>query len=585
MTILSGGKFLKNEQETLQQANIKPSLLIYLKSNPSSSTSTTTATSTNTTTTNASSTTTNANQTQKEDIEKVQQLTQPPKENRLDQIRRAAIEMAKRNNGGQSQYEQYHFVLEDQNGNKIHLPEMERESLVIGMVLQKKSLEFLKRNQYSEAYECLQVADAEFRKVSPQLITMIDNYATLLIDIVWCMFKLQDPNMMYDAIQRLQLAENILVKSHGPNFERLLTIQRGAFTQRSLYCKLYLLKGIICYEMGDLNASEKYLMQSSTEYNKLVTDPNMVEQLIGMGFTYNESRHALRSFSNLEQSIQFILEKREEKMKRRMEEEERRRERRQQFALGRTLKGNLVDMKLLQQLTTVFNQVDYDCVVEALIRSDNDDLAATQLLTSQLDDLQFYAEERIHGRFVNYERVYDLVQMGFQLDQIVYALKKHYNKTAPAIDDIMNGKAIPKIASKDLDDIAKFVITKATGGVLGAGGAVTETTDAEGDSQMSEQDAEEHPPAADSIFDQQPHGDDEEGDEEDDQDEEDGEEEEPQTPLDKLFAKKEETIDDIIDEEIIDTFHGGDSQTMGSADDDFKDELAALESYMSKLKK
>ncbi|EFC37332.1 predicted protein [Naegleria gruberi] len=595
VTIINGGKFLKNDDETLADAKVKASVLVYLKKQPASSSaaSSTSTTATTITSNSTSSNTVNNNSTTNSTVGNnspppVQQQQsivdkQLEQARRLEKIKLAALEMAKRSNGGDSRYEQYHFVLEDQNGNKIRLPESEREALVVGMILQQKSEEFIKKKQYREAFDCLQVADEAFKKLPIELLSMIDNYATLLIDIVWVMYKLKDPTMLFDAIQRLQLAEKILKASHGENLERLMTIQGGKFAQFPLYCKLSLLKGIICLEVDDKSSAKVYLEKANQDYKKLVLDPTLIEQVVGMGFTYKEARKALKECQgNVENALTAIIEKRELAKRREMEEFERKQDRKKQLAFGNTKNGKLVDMKLLKALHSVFSQLDEETIAEAIKMADNDELVSTQLLCDPqtLEELAYKVEENIHHRYVDYEQVYNLCMLGFEMQSVVFALKKAQGMgnrgkiEEIAVDMIINGKAKPKIQSKDLDDIAAYIIKKSTSGTLLSQPATTgESASSEvpnsQDSMLDEgEDDQQFPPEGASSINAQ---EDDEYSEEDDEDEQ-----EPNTPLDDVFKKKQE-MEDIIDEEIVESFYNS------QQDDDYADEMEALNLYLSKL--
>ncbi|KAG2370609.1 hypothetical protein C9374_011783 [Naegleria lovaniensis] len=616
LTLLSGGKFLKNDSESLADAKIKNSLLIYLKASEGNNSSTNVnissptnlhhqTTSTTTSPTVVSSphqqqptspnsgskpstlTTTTTSPVTSPSLPSSSSGGNPHHHaqiSRLEKVRQAALEMAKRANGGDSQYEQYHFVLEDQNGKKVHLPEWEREALVMGMILQKKSEEYLKKKQFENAFDCLKVADESFRKLSPQLLSIVDNYATLLIDYVWCMYKLQDPSMLFDAIQRLQLAEKILKQAHGENLERLLNLQQGRFSQRALYAKLSLLKGIICTEIGDKENAKVYLQQSQNDYNKLRIDPTLVDQLVNMGFSTDEARKALRNCDgNVEMALSYILEKREIAKQKRMEEMERKQQRKKQLVYGKTKNGKLVDMKLLQALSKVFPHVDTEVVVEALIQSNNDELVSTQLLCNEqtLEDLSFQAEKRVHRRVVDYNLVHKLCMLGFPLENVAFALKKAASQSSPttleqiAVDLLVNGKAIPRIPSDDLNSLASFIIKKSTENtILAQPPTSTTSNDNNPNTNLESQDSmfdegEDEDTNHDTIFDQ-PQGQ-EAGTTDDDQ----SEEEEPRTPLDNVFN---ETMEDIIDEEIVNTFYSKDDES-----NLLSDEIQALELYLSKL--
>lgn len=54
---------------------------------------------------------------------------------------------------------------------------------------------------------------------------MVDNYAILCLDVVWCYLRLQSVNSLPDAERRLRLADEGFRRSYGRNFERLAKIR------------------------------------------------------------------------------------------------------------------------------------------------------------------------------------------------------------------------------------------------------------------------------------------------------------------------------------------------------------------------
>jgi hypothetical protein len=68
----------------------------------------------------------------------------------------------------------------------------------------------MRSKEYREALDMYTVSDEEFRKLSPTLIDMVDNYAYLNVDMVWCMYQLQDPELLFNAKHRLNMAQNML---------------------------------------------------------------------------------------------------------------------------------------------------------------------------------------------------------------------------------------------------------------------------------------------------------------------------------------------------------------------------------------
>lgn len=56
---------------------------------------------------------------------------------------------------------------------------------------------------------------------------MVDNYALLNLDIVWCYLHLQSFQYLSDAESRLKICETSLIRAYGSNFERLSTVKEA----------------------------------------------------------------------------------------------------------------------------------------------------------------------------------------------------------------------------------------------------------------------------------------------------------------------------------------------------------------------
>ena len=76
--------------------------------------------------------------------------------------------------------------MEDQDGNAIHLPPDERNSLMTALAFHEKGKAALKREVYSEALIYLLEADNEYKNCRSSLLGSVDNYALLNLDIAWC---------------------------------------------------------------------------------------------------------------------------------------------------------------------------------------------------------------------------------------------------------------------------------------------------------------------------------------------------------------------------------------------------------------
>jgi hypothetical protein len=430
--VLCGGKFLKDDTVTLQASNVKSSTKILILRRPTED--------------NNASTTSSSSQPITTPIQQEEQ-----KIKRLQRIRRAAEEMARREGGGTSRNERYHMVLENQNGEKVRLPRDQTQRLMTGMCMQKIGQSFMKKKEYRDALDCFEMADEEWRLVDPQIMSTVDNYANLNIDLVWTMYQMKDLGALNAAKSRLTIAQQILERAHGKNQERLLQIRNGFSPELILYARLHLLQAIVAYHDNNYREAQQLLWKSEFELKNLVLEPHLVDGLIQMGFSEQESKEALRaSRKNVENSINFILQQREIKEKRRQEDRKRREERREQLRIGVTSDGSLVNIQTLNQLTKM--GYDRDLVIEALKLTNNHEDNTQFLLLNQKDMLEGCAEKTIWKRLTDITKLTELLNMGFDLHLCHFALKKTNNVLDQAVNLLIEGRVNPQTLQTNLHD-------------------------------------------------------------------------------------------------------------------------------------
>lgn len=95
--------------------------------------------------------------------------------------------------------------IEDQDGNLIHIPPVEKKAIMMALAIHEKGRAALRRNAFNEALIFLLEADNEFKFCNSQLLQAVDNYALLNLDIVWCYIMLKVPLFMLFTIIRLQI--------------------------------------------------------------------------------------------------------------------------------------------------------------------------------------------------------------------------------------------------------------------------------------------------------------------------------------------------------------------------------------------
>ncbi|KAF7708880.1 hypothetical protein HF521_017937 [Silurus meridionalis] len=199
----------------------------------------------------------------------------------------------------------------DQKGNPIQIP------------LDKK-----KQKEYNEALFYLLQAEDEFRKCNSALLTTVDNYAVLQLDIVWCYRALEALSCLTDCKQRLQQAENCFLKCYGEGQTRLQKIKGNTGGEGVLFLRLYLLQSLLVYLDGKENQAITKLKQSEELYNQLSLDQEKMNQLLSMGFTEQDARLGLRACrGNVEAAVMHITLRRAEREEIKQRERNKRRQR------------------------------------------------------------------------------------------------------------------------------------------------------------------------------------------------------------------------------------------------------------------
>eukprot|EP00486_Rosalina_sp_Unknown_P005938 CAMPEP_0201569454 /NCGR_PEP_ID=MMETSP0190_2-20130828/11117_1 /ASSEMBLY_ACC=CAM_ASM_000263 /TAXON_ID=37353 /ORGANISM="Rosalina sp." /LENGTH=743 /DNA_ID=CAMNT_0047991755 /DNA_START=88 /DNA_END=2315 /DNA_ORIENTATION=+ len=335
----------------------------------------------------------------------------------IQEIKAAAEKLAQRDNDGYDWNAQYYFELEDQHGNKVKIPDEQRQALIVGMTLHEKGKKFKKEKKYKDAIFIMNLAFESFSKVDRQFLQCIDNYGLLALEIVWCYYLDQDEHNLSSAGKWLQIAEFGLEQAHGKNMERLKQIRSqtnvgaasGDFIpELALYVRLNILRGIQSFYNGDLNGAQTHLMKAEMDMRKLqISDLDLVK-LESMGFTHKESRRALRFCNgNIDGAINHIYNKRDELERKRKAEIKRAADRRLQKKYGATKNGKFVDLTLLDQLQGM--GVEKEIAIEALRQTDN---AGEDTLNLCLDpERKGILASTLYSRFMNDEFIWKIEQV------------------------------------------------------------------------------------------------------------------------------------------------------------------------------
>lgn len=292
----------------------------------------------------------------------------------------------------------------DQKGNPLKIPRQEKKALILAMGFHEKGRSLMKRKQFDDALCHLLQADQQFSKCGSMLLSSVDNFAVLQLDIVWCYRALEALSCLDDGRVRLQRAEQSFLQCYGEQQQRLRMIKGSTGREEVLFLRLYLLQGLLAYIEGNDSQARQQLSKVEALFRRLSPDTEKMEQLMTLGFTEREARLGLRACEgDVQEAALHISNRRQE----RAEMKERERQKR---------KSRLEAVSVLVELG--FNRRD---AARALQQSDgNVDQAYTILLNSS------QAAEATNNNCVEAvspDKVEQLLYLGFDRSHAETALR------------------------------------------------------------------------------------------------------------------------------------------------------------------
>uniref|UniRef100_S4RRC1 Negative regulator of ubiquitin-like proteins 1 n=1 Tax=Petromyzon marinus TaxID=7757 RepID=S4RRC1_PETMA len=345
-----------------------------------------------------------------------------------------------------------YLQIADQKGNPIQIPQQEKKALMLAMSLHEKGRAMLKRGEHSSALLLLLDADREFKQCRSELLSAVDNFAVLCLDVVWAYLRLQSLDALPDAHDRLVSAQATLNKCYGVNLERLYSLKGSSGREQALFLRLYLLQGIVWYHQGNSEQAIHHLSQAETLLSRLAVDGEKLAHLVSLGFTPQEARLGLRACEgNLEMAATHVIQRREE---RRAMREREREERRQDTESLRNLRAmGFASRTAAEALRQADNDVHHALQIledhpELLALSDNDadeeSVEVTEELLLQVMALGFdyeMAERALRSARGNLQRAVDtLVTSGGVLPPSTSSSSSSSSATTPTGDGRSDGR-------------------------------------------------------------------------------------------------------------------------------------------------
>uniref|UniRef100_A0A3B4F247 Negative regulator of ubiquitin like proteins 1 n=1 Tax=Pundamilia nyererei TaxID=303518 RepID=A0A3B4F247_9CICH len=266
------------------------------------------------------------------DSELKQQLTEEEEERRSQeesvQRTQKGFQILSERDGSEDPDTTPFLEIADQKGNPLKIPPTEKKALILAMGFHEKGRALMKRKQHDNALCHLLQADQQFSKCGSALLSSVDNYAVLQLDIVWCYRALEALSCLEDGRSRLQRAEDCFLRCYGEQQERLLMIKGNTGREEVLFLRLYLLQSLLSYIEGSDSEARLQLSRVESLYARLRPDSEKMAQLMALGFSEREARLGLRaSRGDLQEAAIHISTRRQEREELKQRERQKRRTR------------------------------------------------------------------------------------------------------------------------------------------------------------------------------------------------------------------------------------------------------------------
>ncbi|GAB1604916.1 hypothetical protein Ahia01_000773200 [Argonauta hians] len=326
-------------------------------------------------------------------------------------------------------YDTPFLEIADQNGRPLRLPACEKKALAFAMALNEKGRSYLRQKDYSSALILLLEADREFKKCRSDILSAVDNFALVNLDIVWCYQQLKNIDELPDAEKRLKICEDCFHQSYGANLERLTLMKGTSGKEKVLFMRLHLLQGVVAFHSNKLELAKSLLKTASSELHQVTVTDEALQQVMSMGYKDHEARLALRATGgDIQAAVNHIEQRKEEKKKIKREMESERKRKRIHYQLGTTERGDEISLEKYSMLV----EMGYPTVEahNALKVANNDMETALEMLQSSMES----CDSTESSSDVNLHLLTQIVNHGYSTEFSKQALRSSNNDLEKALN-------------------------------------------------------------------------------------------------------------------------------------------------------
>jgi len=340
------------------------------------------------------------------------------------------------------EYAARNLTITDQNGKPLTFPVEEKRNLVQGMALHDKARQLLKLKDHNSGLPLLLEADKCFSRCPDGILSRVDNYALLQLDVAWSYLCLSNISDLPDAEERLTKCEQNFRKTYGEDLSRAASLKGEIATTKALVGRLRLLQGILAYHKGDLKQAKIFLAQAESELQSVLVSPELVGQLLIMGFTQQEARLGLRACNNVQNAaVDWIMRRREERKRNQelVDKERKDSERKRKF--GKTVNGKDVNLSMYDQMIEM--GFAKQLILASLRQTDNNMVQAINMIETEpellINSVEDQKEESHVTTPITDEMVAQVTALGFNPQLVMSALRSSKGSIERAVQMLVSG--------------------------------------------------------------------------------------------------------------------------------------------------